>query len=305
MKINAKLAILFLLLSIFLISGQQGCPSGTTNTGGTGGTTPSTSAQKSGVDFSFVQGLDYLYSGKKLVQDQTFYVKVNVENSDKAPKSITLCLQDNIEDMYSGLRKECQTLMVKGAVYDSNNKLIEIGSYPATFGEFKYSSLPISQDITLYATATYADQSSASGQANIPLPESESISITQSPSPLTVKVQKDVSPREEGYKVTLGIDLSNTNSGVSITTPDFNKPGLIIDPKLSAQQLDCEYSDIPTKYVQFDADRNTKFIRCSALLPKETIAYPFVMQMYYGVKLTKQFTFRVEKQAQMQPQGAV
>jgi len=297
-KLKFKLFAILLVLSLFLISGQQGCPAGTgtgIGTGTSGQNQPSTDSQRTGLDFSFVQGIDYLYSGKKIAPEDVFFVNVRVENSAQVQKGGLLCLRDNIEDVYNGVKTECKNFLIAPAVY-AGGKVVTTGSTNIVFGEYKYSNLPISQDITLFATASYADQSSASASVAVPEPQTERLQITQDLAPFTTSIEKTVSLREGGYKVNLAIEFAKSGSDTTINTPDLKKPGLILDPQFSQQQIECAYTEPLIKYLAFDEKKSTNFISCSVLLPKEQISYPLVLKLIYGVKIDKKFNFRIEKE---------
>ncbi len=296
---NYRVLILFLLLSIFIVSGQQGCPP---QGGGPGTTTdgqrqPTTEAQRVGVDFSLVEGIDFIYRGKKIQENEPFSVNFVIENSAELRKGGTICIRDDLEDVYGGIKSEtCKAFNVGGAVYEGG-KIVSVGKTNVVFeGPYKYVGLPISQDINLFIKMRYADMTSASAPVAVPEPQSERLQVTQAPSPLRVTMEKTVSPREEGYLVSLGIEMRNTKSDTSIYTQDYTKKGVIFNPRFSQTRLECDYTQLAVKYVEIDPSTNTKFIKCSGLLPREQITYPFVLDLIYGVEVNKKITFRVEKE---------
>jgi len=296
-RIKFNIVLIFLVLSVFLVSGQQGCPQGGPGQVGQAGQTRSTSTQSGslGLDFSFVEGFEYLTQGKKVSSRDFISVNIIIENSGKTPKSGLLCIRDDVEDVYGGVVSECKSFRVNGAVYDQD-KFVQTSTENILFGPYKYEEFPLSRNVNVVASLQYSEQLIQSTTVSVPEPSIERLSVESDPSPIVVSIDKTVSPREDGYRVSLGIELRKSSGELKVTTPDFKKEGLILDPKLSFTNLDCEYSDPTIKFVEFKQKQSTNLIRCSALLPREEITYPLLLSLHYGVEVDKKFSFNLEKE---------
>jgi len=295
-RVKFNLALIFLVLIVFLVSGQQGCPeAGSGVPGQFGKADPRTQASTLGLDFSFVEGLEYLTSGKKLMEKEVVFLNILVENHGETPKQGNLCIRDDVGDIYGGIISECQNFRVVGAVYE-DGRLVQPGKQNILFGEYIYDELPISQNVNAFITATYAEQLIASTTVPIPEPRSGRLTVESDPSPIKISIDKTVSLREEGYKTSLGIQFKKSGTGLKIKTPDFAKEGFIFNPQLSGTSLECEYSDPTINFVEFKEGQSTKLIRCSTLLPKEQITYPLLLNLQYGVEIEKKINFRIEKE---------
>lgn len=284
--------LIFLVLAVFLVSGQQGC----SQSGTTPGKTTTTSAARYGLDFNFVEGIDYLSQGDKIKAGDLIFVKLLLENNGEIPKSGQVCIRDNLEDVYGGISKSCKSFRVNGAVYEAE-KLIKIGKTEVLFGEYKYEDFPITQDVTVFVNTKYAEQLITDSVVSVPEPQTERLKVTDKPSPISISIEKRVALKTGGYGVDLSITISKKDREIKITTPDYRREGLIFDPQLSSVSLICGYDDKSIKFVEFKDGESKSLIKCEALLPsQESVNYPLLLSIHYGAEREKKFTFTLEKE---------
>jgi hypothetical protein len=80
-------------------------------------------------------------------------------------------------------------------------------------------------------------------------------------------------------------------SDAKIYSPDFLKENYIMI-NFNREVLDFKCSpDISQGILAF---ANTKFIRCSALATQETVSYPLIISLDYGVKITRSYDFNIK-----------
>lgn len=108
------IAVVAICLTLFIVSGQQGCemPQLPGFPGGAG-------AEKTGLDFSLISGVGYLTAGKTFNLDETFFVGITIENYDEEAKSGIICIRDTVTDTFGGISSEgsgeCKIFNVKAA----------------------------------------------------------------------------------------------------------------------------------------------------------------------------------------------
>lgn len=304
MEKRLNIALFIILLASLLLTGAESCPQ--SGTSGTEVTNPfqqyqSTSASRYGLDFSLINGVNLLSSGSKIVPGQTFNVGVHLENYDSAPKSGRICIKDDIDDSYGGIETSCNPIPfnVREATFDDKGNVAKAGSsdiiFPAS-GYYSYEKFPVTQSAKLFVNSEYIQSSAIQSSVSVPTPISETLSLTQSPAPVIVKVEKSVIPEGEYYRVNLKVTLNNQLSNSEIWTSDFKKKGLSFNIQMGSYPLECtsQNSKIEGNYIEME---NNKFITCSTLVPKEQITHPLLMDLQYGVKINKEFSFTIQKEA--------
>ncbi|MEM2956207.1 MAG: hypothetical protein QW041_01350 [Candidatus Pacearchaeota archaeon] len=277
------LTAVFLVFILIVISGVEQCQQGI------GG--EKTKAAKYGVDFTLQPGLDRLTEGKVIMQGETFYVDILIENFDSKPKSGEICIRDDINEVYGGINDKCKTFNIPSATY-IENKLESPASIRIIFPEndyYKYEGIPVDTDATLFVSISYLQHSIISGAVKAPEPQQETLTLQQTPSPVFVTVDKSVTSMTDNVKVNLKIGFTKQGE-YNITSTDFKKEAIVVFPKLSVYNLDCP--EIKQGLIEF---RNTKFISCSAFLPREQYTHPLQLTLDYGVKLIKSFDFKIKK----------
>jgi len=289
MNITREVLISAIILSILLIvSGAEQCPQGG-SFGGLGG--GGTSAAGSGVDFALQSGIDKLTSGKEITLGDSFFVDVLIENYDPEPRAGQICIRDDIDDAYGGISDFCKQFSIEGATYvgdafqSSATKRI---AFPEN-GYYKYENLPAELNAKAYTSMSYTQHSVISGAVKAPLPEQETISLLEKASPLGLSVEKTITSREESVKANLKITFTKKGN-YNITSTDFKKEAIQFSSQLGTYNLDCP--EVKQGFVDF---KNTKFISCSALLPREQITHPLIISLDYGVKLSKETDFKIKK----------
>lgn len=283
---NERSALIMILLASLLLMGQEGCQQA-----GIGAGKVSTQAASYGLDFSLIPGVEMLSEGSKISLGDTFRIGMHIENYDKSAKSGELCIKDDIEDVYGGVKDSCVLFNVREAEYD-NGKIVKSGQKDVYFpskGEYSYHDFPITQQVNLFVTAKYTQHSVVQGSVRVPEPMTEAVSLTQLPEVISVSVEKTVSSREDGYKANMAVTFTKKLSNAEIFTPDFKRKGLIFNPQLSNYMVDC---GLQQNTVDIE---NTRLIKCFAFLPKEQLTYPLLLNMDYGVSLKKEFTFMIQK----------
>jgi len=156
---------------------------------------------------------------------------------------------------------------------------------------YAYHDFLVTQQAHVYLTAQYTENSVIkSGDAGVavPTPQTETISLIQDPAPVSLSVQKSVSPRADGYLVDLGISLNNQVSNAEIWSPDFKSKGVQFMHALGSNNLDC---GLTSNILSMDS--STRYIKCSALVPSQQTRYYLLVNLAYGVKLSKPITFTI------------
>ena len=288
MNISKFFVLGMIILSLLIISGVEQCP----QTGFGGG---KTEASKYGVDFIPQQGFDRLTPGKTLNLGESFYVDILLENYDKDPKIGQVCIRDDMDSAYGGiLSTVCKPFNLPAAVY-IDNKLDTSSSARVIFPEAEeYSYINLLADIPakLYVSISYSQQSIISGAVSVPEPATEkALTLQQFPAPVSVSVEKSVSSIGDQLKTNLKIGFTKQGN-YNITTRDFKKEALEFSSMLGTSILNCP--EAAQGIIEF---KNTKFISCSALLPREQTTHPLIITLNYGVKLNKDFAFSIKKEA--------
>jgi len=276
MRKEAILAFAFLIL---LVSGVDGCQ----QQGGGGQVTSGR------MDFSLVQSIDTLTAGKSVEQGQQFYVQAQVSNPADEIKTGQICIRDNIGETYNGIYSECKPFSVSS------------GSTELLFGPYSYSNIPISSaQAVLFVYMDYRQKSRIESAINVPLPEFEIVNVQQDQEPVLVSVNKSVRRQDQGYKVDLGISLrtnSPSDAKMKIFSPDFSKENIsAIEIIMGQQTLDC-VSGAEKISREVNVGRE-KFIRCSTISnlgKEEQLAYPFVLTLDYGVRVSREYQFTITK----------
>jgi len=287
MKIEEVLIAVFLALILLVVSGVEQCPQGI---GGIGG---QTQAANFGVDFALQPGIDKITEGKTVTQGSSFFVDVLVENYDSEMKSGQICIRDTIDDAYGGISNVCKQFNIPGATY-LNNQIQAPSTLRIAFpegGYYTYAGLPADIDANLDVSISYAQHSVVSGAVKAPEPETETITLQQLPSPLSLSLEKSISSvSADNVKANLKIGIAKQGN-YNITTQDFKKEAISFSAKLGNYALDCP--EVQQGIVEF---KNTKFISCSAFLPREQLTHPLLITLDYGVKLNKQIGFKIKKE---------
>jgi hypothetical protein len=285
MKLKGVLAGVILLSVLLAVSGVDQCP--IQGGGGTGG---KTEAAKYGLDFSVQSGLDKLSEGSVINVGETFFVDVLLENNDPEPKSGEICIRDNIDDAYSGIPALCRQFTVPAAVYIENTLQSPSSTniaFPAN-DYFKYEGWPVDADVTATISVSYTQHSVVSGIVKAPEPASEVLTLTQRPAPVLVTAEKTISSQSGNVKANLKIGFQKQGN-YNITSLDFKTERIMFSPKLSTYTVDC-----PQANQGFADLASTKFISCSALLPREQTSHPLLIDLNYGVKLSKDINFKLK-----------
>lgn len=268
-----------------------------------------TSASKTGLDFSLGTGIDKLSSGKIIDLNSPFYINLKIENYDNKQKSGKICVKDNMDDVYEGVEEDCTMFNVVAAEKSEGKKSILESSestVPGTTqmifplsGTYKYTGLPTMQNAKLTVSAEYSQSSTISAPSGIsvPLPETENINLEQEPAPVSVSVEKSVTKRENGYEISLGIRLKKIQDA-ELYSPDFkDKDYINFKVEMQPQTLDCipegTYDKEKLNHGLLEL-KNTKFIRCSALVYEEEQTWPLQIKLNYGVKIKKEFPFTIK-----------
>jgi len=296
MRIKEVLIISLLMATMIVISGADQCPQGTGTSssqglfGGISG--GKTEAVKYGVDFILNPGLDKLTAGKTVKLGESDYADILLENFDSEQKTGQICIRDDLDDAYGGISSSCQDFVIPGASFIGGEfdkeSSIEV-KFPVSGYYPPYSGLPADIDSTFYIAASYAQHSVATGAVTSPSPETEKWTLKQEASPITVSAEKSLSSTESNIKVNLKFTLQKQGN-YSISTTDFKRNAVAFSAKLGFYNLDCP--ELKQGFIDFE---NTKFISCSALLPRETLTEPLIVTLDYGVKLSKSFKFKIQK----------
>ena len=289
---NKNFLFIVLVLLALSILGVEGC---TTTFGG------GTTAGKSGIEFSPASGIGYLSAGKEILQNDIFNVGVNIENFDQQEHSGQVCIRDDVASDYGGIPKdECQNFYLKTAELISKDQLqsAKNGIIFPSGQEYTYHDIPLaSQPANLFIDLKYVLSSKVAGTITVPTPEAETVILDQTSAPVSVSVEKTIRKKAEGYQLDVGITLQKTMSDAIIYSPDFLKENTLL-MKLNSPSLSFTCTpDLGNKGIlEFG---NTKFIRCSALISQEEqIGYPLVINLDYGVKITRTYNFNIKSEVQ-------
>ncbi len=275
---------LFLIGLLSIVIGAEGCSSSNGS---------KTNAPTYGVDFKVMEGMGKLSHGKEIILGDTFYVEILLENYDKEDKSGEICLRDDIDDTYGGISTICKAFTIPKAIY-FEGQLQSASSMEILFpevDEYKYENIPIDQDATLFVSLKYTQHSAVSGAIKSPEPETENnIALTQLSAPLTLSIDKTSSLKGDNSKANMKVTFTQ-NGNFNITSPDFKKKEIGFGIELGNYNVECKGAEDGIVSLE-----NTKFISCSALLPREQISHPLIMTLDYGVKADKQINFKIKKE---------
>lgn len=269
-----------------------------------------TSASKTGLDFSLDTGIDKLSSGKTINLEDVFYISLKIENYDSSPKSGEICVKDNMDDVYEGVLEECVPFSVREAEsIDSESKSLFKKSSEAVPGTmtvifpasntYKYIKLPATQPAKLIITAKYSQSETANALTGIsvPNPASEKITLEKEPSPVSISVDKSITSREEGYKVLLGIQLAKQQDAI-LYSPDFKDVNYIhFSAEMMPQKLECvpegtyDKQKLGKGLIEL---KSKKFISCSAFVYEEEQTWPLQIKLNYGVEIEKEVPFTIK-----------
>ena len=290
MSIKKEAIVSALVLSmLLLLSGVEECPQGIGGIGGGG----KTEAAKYGVDFTLMPGVDRLTAGKTFFQGDTFYVDVLLENYDNEAKSGEICINDEIDDAYGGIPSNtCKSFNIAGATYIGDT--VQPASARIIFPDreaYSYERIPVALSISanLNVVISYTQHSVIEGVVDAPSPETETLTLKQEAAPVVVTAEKSISSREGNVKATLKIGFTKQGD-YNITSVDFKRKTIAFSYVLGNYGMECP--DVQQGYFDFES---TKFISCSALLPKEQTTHFLQMTLDYGVKLSKKFSFTIKK----------
>lgn len=310
MKKGSNVILFTIILASLLLMGQTGCASiptqtSTQTTTQIGQTAQTTSSSTQGLDFSLLPGVGFLSNGATVNQGDSFQVVVHIENSDPIPKSGTVCLRDDIDDSYGGIGSsgdgECHTFSLNAAdsTMDQTGKVTITASkkqdvyFPSDSDFYSYHGFPVTQQANLYATLRYVQISNISTDKNglrVPVPQTETLSLIQNPAPVSVSIDKSVSSKPDNYNVDLRVTVKNQIANSEIWTPDFKTRGLLFQAKIDNSDLACE-----TQANIITMESNQKQFKCSALVSKEQLTHVLTASLGYGVKLTKSFSYTIQK----------
>lgn len=295
MSLNKLLLIVTLSLLLMGIAAMEGCPS--------------TTASKTGLDFVLGTGTDRLSSGDTVTLGELFYIDLNIENYDKIAKAGKIYIKDNMDDVYEGVAEDSVLFSVDAAevfekeaegIFGRQTEKAEPGVTNLVFpssGEYRYIGLRSTQPAKLIITAEYSKNSVISSSVNVPEPSSETLQLDQEPAPVSARVSKSVTKREEGYKVALDIELTKQSDAV-VYSPDFKNENYIhFAAEMAPKILECvpegsyDKNMLGKGLIEL---KNKKFIRCSAFVYEEEQAWPLEIKLDYGVRLKKEFPFTIK-----------
>jgi len=282
-NIGICLGLIFLML--FLL-GADGCPAP-----GELGEGVATEAAKYGMDFALIPGIGYLSGGKEIVQGDTFYVYVKIENYDKKAKSGNICVRDSLEAVYGGIIDECRQFSIGAAIAEDES--VKPAEVKMLFGPYSYHDIKIELlEAKAFVTASYVHQSIADGSFTI-LPEQETLKLNQLPSPIEIRAEKGVTLKDDQYNVRLKITFTKKLEA-EIKSADFKKKGMAFTPTLFYHRLNC--GEKWENFVGMTDDKNFISVNCFALLPKEE-EVPYILQLVadYGVEQREEINFKIKK----------
>lgn len=299
------IVISFLFFILLFVSGQEGCEMNDT----------SRQSSKTGLSFSLITGVDYLYGGKTLYNGETFYVGVHIENYDPVARSGEVCISDNVADAYGGIisqetgeckffnigpaeivKKETSGFGEKTSKTEVNPAKIDI--YFPSSGYYQYKGLPKSSvpwKQTLYVSLKYRHASQITGNVNVPTPAYEEIILNQETAPLLLSITKSIHKMQDLYQVDLNVKLEKVSDS-QIFSYDFTQGNVsYFLLKMPPQQLKCTLSngELVTDKVLIQKE---KLIKCSTLVSlagEVQQSYPLVAILDYGVKIDKSYPFNI------------
>jgi len=305
MKIENYLMLIAIICVLILVSGQQGCEMMGSGESG---------AKKTGIDYSLINGVDYLTAGKTLQQGELFYVGIHIENYDKMPKSGQLCIKDDIAESFGGISSssdgECQFFNVRAADILKKQSTgfggtqiteqITPGVADVYFPqdqEYSYNSLPsLLKPYNGLLTVSLKYRQTGQATATLTVPTDEQPVMTQEPAPITVTVTKSIHKRQDGYKVDLDI-LLKKDPNMKIFSSDFAKENVsYFNVELLPQTMSCSYSNGEPIQNPIIIE-NEKLIKCSSIVNMAGEAqqsYPLVITLDYGVNIQRTYPFNIE-----------
>ena len=293
--------VLSLAIILIFVSGQQGCPG------------QATTAEKTGIDYELMTGIDYLSGGKLLHQGDTFYVGIKIENYDEKPRTGQICIRDDLADSFGGISSEdfgeCRFFNVKSAdVIETEvtgfggkrtQKEINPGKTEIYFPEeteYSYYGLPSMIKPyygRLFVSLQYRETTQAT--TTITVPGTEQPILSQEPSPITISLTKSVRKRQDSYKLDLDILLKRQQKA-RIFSYDFSQENVTyFNAEMVPQTMSCTISGEPIMgIIDFE---NERLIKCSSLIytaSEVKQSYPLVITLDYGVALEKSYPFSIE-----------
>ncbi|MCX8193910.1 MAG: hypothetical protein N3G19_00915 [Candidatus Pacearchaeota archaeon] len=298
--------VLFIILLLIFVSGQEGCE--------TSRSSEKQQAEKAGIDFNLITGVDYLSSGKILEQGENFYVGVHLENYDSKAKSGEICIYDDVSDEYGGIISdgECKPFVINAATIIkkettelASKKIVEeiipgkADVYFPEEGLYKYYGLPSQKtpwQMTLFVSVRYRENSRITGSVKVPDPGYEQLSLLQEPAPLFVSATKSIHKQQDSYKVNLDVSLIK-KAPFKIFSPDFKQENVTaFYLKLEPQPTQCFLTTgEPIKEKVFI--ENERLIKCSSLVHmagelQRTL--PLIIALDYGVAIEKSYSFGIK-----------
>jgi len=293
----ASLYLIAIILLSLLVIGATGCES--LQGSGLGSFFSQTASGTYGVDFILDSGIGNIVQGKKVPLGDDFYVKLNAYNYDKEQKSVKICVKDNIDETFGGIKTggDCQDKVLPAAdvtltgTGTKTSEKISPSITPFIFGSYTYHDIPLDiQEAKLFISAIYRESPRITANLQIPTPETETLTLIQSPAIIKTSIIKTVNLKDESYKANLAITFSKQKQAVKITSPDFtleNKTKLTI----SASPLQVECKNLENGFFEI---KNEKLISCSALASKEENTYPLILQLDYGVRDERTYSFTIK-----------
>lgn len=270
----------------------------------------SSSAQKTGIDFSLINRQDTLQGGKTIQLGETFYVGVRVENYDKIERNVEICIQDTVLDQYGGITsaESCQQQYLPAAEiikqestgsFSSSKEELIPGIKEVFFpqqGQFAYQGLQKMNDVfrsDLIVTVRYPETTRAT--AAISVPNTEQPALAQDPSQIMAYMQKTIYPQGDAYKVHLDLTLTK-NPNSQIFLQDFaTENKTYFDVRMASKSLSCTTTNsVPVGNTLEIKDKKT--VRCSTIVYQgaQRQDYDFVLTMIYGVILQKSYSFSIQ-----------
>jgi hypothetical protein len=295
----ASFYLIAIILLSLLVIGATGCES---FQGSSSSLFSQAASGKYGVDFILDSGIANIAQGKKVSLGDDFYVRLNAYNYDKEQRSVKICVRDNIDETFGGIKSggDCQDKMLPAAditlagTGTKTSEKISPSITPVIFGIYTYHDIPLDMQAKLFVSAAYKESPKITANLQIPTPETETLSIDQSPAVIKTSIIKTVHLKDEFYKADLSITFSKQKPQVNITSPDFtleNKTKLTIS--MSPFQVECK--GLENGFFEI---KNEKLISCSALASREENTYPLILQLDYGVKDERAYSFTIQAEQQ-------
>ncbi|UCD21106.1 MAG: hypothetical protein JSW08_00980 [archaeon] len=299
MKIE-KILIIIALLALFVFSSAQEAGCGTSD------------ASRTGIDFVLISRPNFLNMGSLLQQGDIFYVGVKIENYDLEERTGTICIRDDIDDSFAGIRSsgfgECQPFVVRaGEREESSGGFLGLtgssgGISPGTVEiffpqqtEYFYNGMPeMARPYTanLFVSLQYNEMTQAT--ATVTSPGTEQPVMGQDPAAVRVSATKTIHPRTDGYKLDLDIDLIKQTVG-QIFLPDFSRGNFTqFHISLIPLTLQCTVSGDPIEGGVIELEDIRK-VKCSTtIFNRQEQSFPLVVSLAYGVQLEKKFGFNIK-----------